>query len=254
MAPVTAELVTSVTAAQPGKAFLAAVVLRTEPNTHIYWANPGEVGTPTKVVWKLPAGWKAGELMWPVPSRFTEKQGSTFGYEGATMLMARITPATDAKVGPTSFSATVSWTTGPAQTNETKTLPRSLSISQKELSSQMWSERLKLAETGMPSALEGWSFTAEPIEGGFVLKSKPPEKIASWKGLPVFYPMDAGVIDHTWPQRLIDQEDGSFWIGLKRSAKLEKDPEVIRGLLIAPKGTTWKDKVDAILVEAPIKK
>jgi thiol:disulfide interchange protein DsbD len=250
--PVKAELVTSVTAAQPGKSFLAAVVLRTDPNVHVYWVNPGGAGVATKVVWQLPTGWKAGELMWPVPSRFSEKEQATLGYEGATMLLARITPSADAKVGPMSFAAYVSWTAGPMQKPGTANLKRSLSISQKEFASQMWADRLAAAEATMPAKVDGWTFTAEPVEGGYILKSKPPQKLDPWKALPTFYALEENVIDASWPQRLIDQADGSFWIGLKRSPKLDKEPAVIRGILVAPKGMTWKEKLDAMIVEAPI--
>jgi thiol:disulfide interchange protein DsbD len=250
---VKAELVTSVTSAQPGKAFLAAVILRTDPGWHVYWMNPGDAGTATKIAWNLPPGWTAGETQWPIPNRFNEKELVTYGYEGSTMLLARITPATDAKLGLASFTADVTWTAAKDTRIPGKsTLRRSLSVQQKDLASRNWNDKLTAAEGDMPRAVEGWKFAASPIEGGWVLKATPPKKLTFDRFLPSFYPADAGIFDHAWPQRLIEQEDGSFWIGLKKLPTAETNPTHIRGLLMAPKGSAWEGAGDAMWVDAPV--
>ncbi len=38
-------------------------------NWHVYWRNPGDSGLPPEVAWTLPAGFSAGPLQWPAPSR-----------------------------------------------------------------------------------------------------------------------------------------------------------------------------------------
>lgn len=39
------------------------------PHWHVYWRNPGASGTAPVIHWTLPAGWKAGDIHWPVPKR-----------------------------------------------------------------------------------------------------------------------------------------------------------------------------------------
>ena len=48
-----------------------AIVMHTKPGWHGYWLNPGDAGLPMKVEWRLPAGWTAGALRYPVPTRLT---------------------------------------------------------------------------------------------------------------------------------------------------------------------------------------
>lgn len=71
------------------------IVLEVAPGWHVYWRNSGESGSPPDVKWTLPAGWRAGELIWPAPLRILERGGiTTFGYNSDITLAAPLfTPA-----------------------------------------------------------------------------------------------------------------------------------------------------------------
>lgn len=70
------------------------------PGWHVYWKNPGESGLPTKVAWELPAGFSAESVAWPRPSRFSpDGQPAMFGYEGEVVLISRITPPAEYRMG-----------------------------------------------------------------------------------------------------------------------------------------------------------
>lgn len=43
------------------------VTLTVDDGWHVSWRNPGETGLPTRFVWNLPAGVRAGRETWPVP-------------------------------------------------------------------------------------------------------------------------------------------------------------------------------------------
>ena len=43
------------------------VLVRTDPDWHIYWKQPGDSGLPTKITWSLPPAFRASPLRWPVP-------------------------------------------------------------------------------------------------------------------------------------------------------------------------------------------
>jgi DsbC/DsbD-like thiol-disulfide interchange protein len=48
-----------------------AIHMRPAKGWHGYWLNPGDAGLPMDVQWKLPPGFQAGPLRYPVPSRLT---------------------------------------------------------------------------------------------------------------------------------------------------------------------------------------
>ncbi|MEZ0327014.1 MAG: protein-disulfide reductase DsbD domain-containing protein [Fimbriimonas sp.] len=250
---VKAELVSAVQLAQPGKPFLMSVILRTDPGWHVYWANPGDSGIPTTLTWTLPPGWSASEPMFGVPSRFTEKDLVTYGFEGSTMILTKITAPAEARVGPVTIRVKADWLACkdsciPGGAN----LKKTVTLAQKDMNSSMWGDRLFAVEASVPKPVEGWKAEADIIEGGFVIKVTPPKPLEKTTFLPTFYPLDMGTIEHAWPQR-IEERNGQIWIGLKRSQFLQKDPTMLRGVLQAPKGTKWDETNETILIEAPFK-
>ena len=77
---------------------------------HIYWSNPGDSGLPTKVVFSLPPGYRAGPVRWPVPEKFVQPGDITgFGYDRELVLWTDIgMPAGGGKPG-SKIAATVTW-------------------------------------------------------------------------------------------------------------------------------------------------
>jgi thiol:disulfide interchange protein DsbD len=108
---VSARLVAATTAVVPGKPFLLGVELTMAEGWHTYWKNPGEAGLATTIDWRLPDGFTAGPLRWPVPIRFTMPGGITsFGYEGRVLLAAEVTPPGGLAPGDTvTLEAHVAW-------------------------------------------------------------------------------------------------------------------------------------------------
>jgi len=77
----------------PGEPFTAIIVLDLKPGWHTYWLYPGDSGVPTKVVWDLPMGWKAGPVEFSIPNQFSEPGDMViYGYEKRQLLKVVITP------------------------------------------------------------------------------------------------------------------------------------------------------------------
>src|SRR5438067_6037154 len=76
---VTATLLADVDSVKAGKPFTLGVLLKIKPGWHVYWKNPGDSGLPTRVTWKLPEGFTADELRFPIPTRF-DQPGDIIGY------------------------------------------------------------------------------------------------------------------------------------------------------------------------------
>lgn len=85
----------------PGEPFTVGIKLSMKEHWHTYWRNPGDSGEPTQVTWKLPRGFVAGELEWPTPSLIRVGPVASFGYEGDTILLTRITPPRNVRSGTT---------------------------------------------------------------------------------------------------------------------------------------------------------
>jgi thiol:disulfide interchange protein/DsbC/DsbD-like thiol-disulfide interchange protein len=109
-AHVEAELVTDNSSVAAGQFLDVALHQSIMPGWHTYWRNPGDAGTPTTIAWTLPAGWRAGEIIWPRPER-SLFAGSlmTFGYSDDVYMPVRIAVPAEARPGALELGALVSW-------------------------------------------------------------------------------------------------------------------------------------------------
>ena len=107
---VKATLVGDTTSIVPGKPFTVGLLLRMQPGWHTYWKFAGDAGLPTEIKWKLPTGWTAGEIQWPIPLK-TNDPGDiqTYGYQDEVLLLQRITPPANIGEGQVKLSADTTW-------------------------------------------------------------------------------------------------------------------------------------------------
>ena len=107
---VRAELLADTNAVVPGKSFTVGLLLRMAPAWHTYWKFSGDAGLPTELKWKLPPGWKIGEIQWPIPLKTIDPGDiQTYGYENEVMLMQEIAPPTKLDSSSVKLSADASW-------------------------------------------------------------------------------------------------------------------------------------------------
>ena len=93
-AQLTVDLIAEPRPIEPGKPFTIGLRFRPEPGWHIYWKNPADSGMAPTVQWKLPEGYTAGPLQFPLPEKILAPPLVTYGYEMETLLLAEITPPT----------------------------------------------------------------------------------------------------------------------------------------------------------------
>jgi thiol:disulfide interchange protein len=107
---VKAELIADRSAIVPGKPFTVGLLLRMAPGWHTYWKFSGDAGLPTELKWKLPPGWKVGELQWPIPLKMKDPGDiQTYGYADEVLLMQEITPPASAGASPVQLTADANW-------------------------------------------------------------------------------------------------------------------------------------------------
>jgi thiol:disulfide interchange protein DsbD len=104
------ELIPSVDAINPGGSFSIALHMKMPRGWHSYYLNPGESGQATSIKWRLPAGFTAGPIQWPVPKRVVINDVAGYVYEDEAWLITEIHAPKTLKVGQhVKISADVSW-------------------------------------------------------------------------------------------------------------------------------------------------
>jgi thiol:disulfide interchange protein DsbD len=88
-------------AAVPGGVVYVALRQDIARGWHTYWRNPGDSGEPTRISWTLPAGWSAGEIVWPTPHRQPIGPLLNYGYTGEVLLPTPIQVPASARPGST---------------------------------------------------------------------------------------------------------------------------------------------------------
>jgi thiol:disulfide interchange protein/DsbC/DsbD-like thiol-disulfide interchange protein len=108
--PVAARLVPDSGSVVPGGTLWVDLHLEIAPGWHTYWRNPGDSGLPTEIAWKLPAGFSAGDIAWPVPERFVLGKIGNYGYQGSADLLVPIAaPANLSPGAAVHLEANASW-------------------------------------------------------------------------------------------------------------------------------------------------
>lgn len=231
---VSAELVPEVAALQPGQPFFVALKLVHDEHWHTYWINEGDSGLPTKIAWDLPQGFSAGEVMWPYPQRIELPPLVSYGYEGETWLLVKLTPPDQIKETEVTLKAKVSWLMCeevciPGRASLSVTLP----VAAEAVPDPSVAAAFAVARQKIPATETDWSFLAL-IEGeSLVVRAEPPPDAPALASLE-FFPVEQGVIAN----------DG------KRSWVQDASGYVLQ-LPLDDAGEPWPDRLRAVMVSRP---
>lgn len=106
----TATLVAEHSAIAAGKPFTVALQLQHPAGWHSYYKNSGGIEIPPAIVWKLPEGFTAGPIQWPVPEIKISELGKSLIYTGSPIFLIEITPPKSLASGqPVTLSAHATW-------------------------------------------------------------------------------------------------------------------------------------------------
>uniref|UniRef100_UPI002FCC23EE protein-disulfide reductase DsbD family protein n=1 Tax=Phenylobacterium sp. TaxID=1871053 RepID=UPI002FCC23EE len=205
-----AELVARDATVTPGATTYVAVRQKIDKGWHTYWRNSGDSGEATKVVWTLPAGWTAGDIVWPTPQRQPTGPLMNYGYHDEVLLPVPITVPASARPGETvTLKAAAAFLVCeeicvPEDAVLTLTLPVADGLAQPDAK---WGAAIAktLAEAPAPAGLDA----AFAKQGGNVALAITG---AALKDVDLaqayFFPFDSTVIDHAKPQAIERGPDG----------------------------------------------
>jgi thiol:disulfide interchange protein DsbD len=200
----TAELVAQSQGVAPGQTVWLAVRQKIQKGWHTYWRNPGDAGEPMKLGWTLPAGWRAGEIVWPAPRRLPVGPLMDYGYEGEVLLPVPVTAPVEARPGehaPIKVAASFlvcAETCVPEDAVLTLDLPVTAAPAPKH---PKWGEPIAraLAEAPRPEGLEA---VFQKRADGLALAVTGPALKGAEDRDAYFYPYASTVIEHARPQRI----------------------------------------------------
>ena len=101
------QLITGNRAVVPGASFFAGLYLQHEPGYHTYWKAPGIVGVATSIEWKLPKGFTASQLIWPLPEKTMMADYLAYGYERDVCLVTSISAPKNLEAGTVTLRARI---------------------------------------------------------------------------------------------------------------------------------------------------
>lgn len=236
---VEAELIAERTAVVPGEPLTVALRLAIIPGWHTYWRNPGDSGEPTRLDWRLPTGFRAGEIEWPVPERLPAGPLMNFGYKGEALHLVRIDAPRDLAVGaPVTLVAKAWWLV--CEVNcipEDAELAITLPVAARSDPDPRAAGPIAAARARLPApagALMGWTLAAGVAPDGVLLRLSPPSGVAVPEAR--FFPFDPGKIEPAAPQRLVPA-DGGYDLTLPRAAQPVGAFDRVAGVLVlSPSG------------------
>ncbi|NJD06487.1 MAG: thiol:disulfide interchange protein [Methylococcaceae bacterium] len=206
---VRATLVASVDAVYPGAEVLVGVNQRIIPRWHTYWKNPGDSGLATSIAWKLPAGAMAGEILWPVPRRFSVGPVTSYAYADEVTLLSPLRVPQELRPGDRfPVAARVKWlvceeTCIPHEVELGLDLPV---VSGPALAGS-GSPLVQRAQASLPLT-RSWPASVADVNGGIRLRVVASELASGAVEAVEFFPEQWGRIVHNAPQTWTVQNDG----------------------------------------------
>ncbi|MFC7338225.1 protein-disulfide reductase DsbD domain-containing protein [Haloferula chungangensis] len=155
------KLISSVKGISPNATFTLGVEIRHHPGFHTYWKNPGAVGYPTRIHWKLPQGFTVGPLRWPAPEMSDMAGNPVFGYKSDVTLLVDLTAP--GKLDPTvEIDAAISWMACSRECHPgTETFSLSLPSSAQTTPDPATKAAFLEAERQIPQELKAWDAIVE---------------------------------------------------------------------------------------------
>jgi thiol:disulfide interchange protein DsbD len=246
---VRAELISEAAAVRPGQTFWVALRFDIRPGWHTYWKNPGDSGEAPRIRWRLPEGFRAGEVHWPPPQRLPLGPLMNFGYAGEAWLLVPMTAPGRIEAGTVELAAAATWLVCkeeciPEQGEFALTLP----VTADEAAATSWAEAFAEVRRRLPQTLDGAMLA--PVDADTLRLELGPalRQVAlreAW-----FFPDAYGLVEHAAPQLLSSGEGGPV-LQLRRGELRGAPPDRLTGVLVVTEDLPDGPMATAFSIDAP---
>jgi thiol:disulfide interchange protein DsbD len=239
-------LISDATAVRPGQTLWVGLQFKLQSGWHIYWENPGDSGEPPTIQWDLPAGFHAGDFLWPYPERIEAPSIVDYGYSNDVVLLAPITVASDLPAhGSVTLGGQVHYLVCremcvPGKASVQLVLPvaeHGAAATPNAAVHALFEQTRQRLPAAAPAA---WQARVKSIGNEFVLSLRTGKSATQAD----FFPLDSDVIENSATQSVQSTATG-LEIRLKKSDQLLKPIARLRGVVVLPgRG--------AYIVDAPV--
>lgn len=265
--PVAVTLVSESKAISAGQTFRVGWKFNHSETWHTYWLNSGSVELSFEVdEWKLPEGFKAGPVIFPVPHRlegkdWEEKVIVHYHFEGENYYFADITAPADLAGENVEIGVNVNWQQCGIFPGEdtvvcvpkTKEFTLKLAIADQpafdEKTQAVFDEYRK---DKLPRPLAGWKVDAYKNPQGVQLVISPDgENANADPGEIHFFPEARNFVIEKMAQKIVS-EDGVYVVQFQNDPESEKTPKTLKGMLWAEKGWLTGGSAPSAFVIEPV--
>ena len=251
---VKAELISEVSSIKPGESFWLAVRLVMAPGWHTYWQNPGDAGLATRINWKLPEGFEAGDIQWPYPQRIELPPLVNFGYEGEIMLLSEIKSSGKIRLGATvGIGTEADWLECkeiciPGRAELSVFLP--VKDEPPKLNGN-WAASFSEVRKRIPLQATDWEMKVFRKGTQIIISALPPKWFKGKISNLLFFPVEDNVIEIAEPQEFMAAQD-HFTLKLQESSITKGLVLRLKGVLVAPDGWRGRDSEQALWLDQAI--
>ncbi len=248
-------LIAEKTHIQSGEPFTLGIKISLDEGWHTYWRNPGDAGQPASVVWTLPDGFSAGEILWPFPHIVEESTVVSYGYENEVLLLIDMVPNNEISSGESvTLEGDVRWLVCsniclPA----TATVRLRVRIRDESPSiDEEWISHFSEARSRLPIETTGLVTRAWADSAGYVLDVLSPSLSSQTIEDVHFFVYDRDILVHG-AQEISQIPDQGFRLILNRSPYADQRAERLEGVLVFPENLPISDDgTKAISIDVPV--
>ena len=211
-----------------------AIRLKPTKGWHTYWRYAGDVGSAPSVVWNLPTGWKAGEIVWPTPHRMSSPPLASYGYKRELVLATPIEVPRTARIGSTvNIAGTVTWVVCDEEcVSDEVDLSVTRPVAATPVIDLTVTSAIDIEQQRAPLAQGDWTVRAAVDSSDLILLARPSSGTLAGSTLPTdFFVDSSGIIDHAAPVRA-RWTDSLLELRIKRSEYANGSPTRVAGLVI----------------------
>lgn len=251
---VEAELVARNQAFQPGQPVELALRLKIIDHWHTYWQNPGDSGLPTRLAWKLPAGFSAGPIEWPFPKKLPLGPLMNFGYDGEVMHLVTLQTPAGIKTGsPVTVAAKADWLVCsdvciPESADVSITLT---AVNSTPLPDTRWVDAFAKAHLALPGKIENWTTSATIADGKLVIEFAPPKDTSISIADASFFPLREDLIANAAVQVLSKTASG-YRLAIPTADPVNAALKSVDGVIVASSGWGNATTGKAVAFSAPL--
>lgn len=220
----------------PGKPFTVLLELKHPKGWHSYFVNPGNVGEVPRIDWKLPPGFTAGPIQWPVPHLSESLGMKSYTYDGTIRFPVEITPAKDLttdRIVEIEAKATWQICSDSGCIPEDKAFRISLPVATTAEIDAAKTKPFEEARAALPLQSKDWSVSASAEGATLILKFKPESATAKATGNLYIFNSD-GQLDAETAQS-VSWKDGMAEVRINR-AKDSKPLSTFSGIAFSENG------------------